>query len=383
MARRVALALIGMAALASVSMTSLASLITTDQYIVTDEDVVPEDVYVSSVNSTIEGVVDGDLTIFTGDLTISGTIRGSVTVFSSGSVVVTPTGNIEGSLNGVATRVTVQGNVDGDVFMTSPSIVLSSTGTVGRDAMLFGGTARIEGTVGRDVRGRTFRLVVDGTVGGEIDVATQKLEFGPTATVGGDVLYRSPVQARGADVVTIGGTLTRLPAQSNFVFGIILWLANIVGFFGFVLAGLVVLWVVRGTSARATGEVLTHPWKSLAVGVGAVIAIPVVIVLLAMTLVGIPLAVIGVLVVIALFIIGPLPAVSALGHRMLFGRGGLFGAFVAGAVAWRLGIWVIPVVGGLLYVIAMVWGIGGWALGVVGSRRVDPVSAPLLPERKK
>jgi hypothetical protein len=106
-----------------------------------------------------------------------------------------------------------------------------------------------------------------------------------------------------------------------------------------------------------------------------------VIVALSMTLVGIPLALILVLIGIALFIIGPLPAVTALGHRVLFGRGGLFGAFVAGAALWRFGIWIIPVVGGLLYVLAMVWGIGGWVLGVIATRRAEPIAAPLLPER--
>lgn len=375
--RSLALVLIGLASLASVSLTTLASLVTTDQYIVTIDDAIDEDVYVSAVSSTIEGVIDGDLTIFTGDLLITGEVTGSVTVFSSGSVVIGPTGVVGGSLDGVAVRVTIEGTVVGDMFIVAPSVVISSTGLVGRDGMLFGGTARVEGTVERDVRGRTMRLVVDGSVGGDVDVATQKLEFGPNAVVGGDVLYRSPVEARGASEATIGGTLTRLPAQSNFVFGIILWLANIVGFLGFIVAGIVVLWVVRATSARATGAVLVHPFKTLAVGIGTVIVFPLLVVVLAMTLVGIPLAVLGVLIGIALFIIGPLPAVTALGNRLLLRKGGLFGAFIAGAVAWRLGIWIVPVVGGLLFVVAMVWGIGGWVLGIAAARKVGTATLSL------
>ena len=367
--------------LGSVSLTTLAALVTTDRHIVTADDVVGEDVYVTSASSTIEGVIDGDLTIFTGDLTISGTVTGSVTVFSSGSVVVSPTGSIVGSLNGAAVRATVAGNVAGDVFIAAPSIVVSDTGTVGRDAMLFGGTARVEGSVGRDVRGRTLRLVVDGTVGGDIDVATQKLEFGPEGAVGGDVLYRSPVEAQGVGEATIGGTLTRLPTQSNFVYGIILALANIVGFLGFIVAGIVVLWVVRGTSARATGNVLLHPLKTLVIGLVTVIVLPITVVLLGMTLVGIPLAIIGVLIAIALFIVGPLPAVTALGNRVLVGRGSLFGAFVLGAVLWRFSIWIVPLVGGFIYVLAMIWGIGGWVLGFVASRRTVATTQSLPPGR--
>jgi cytoskeletal protein CcmA (bactofilin family) len=374
---RLALALISLAALASVSLTTLASLVTTDRYIVTGEDVVNEDVYVTSVSSTVEGVIDGDLTIFTGDLTITGEVTGSVTVFSSGSVSIGPTGTVGGSLNGVAARATVEGVVGDDVFITAPSVVISETGTVGRDAMLFGGTARVEGVVARDLRGRTFRLVIDGDVGGDVDVASQRLEFGSTAVVGGDVLYRSPGDAGGASNASIGGTLTRLPTQSNFVYGIILALANVVGFLGFLLAGLVILLTVRGTSARATGSILTTPLKSIAVGVATVIVLPIMIIVLGMTLVGIPLAIIGVLIAIALFIIGPLPAVTAMGNLILMRRGGIFGAFIAGAAVWRLGIWIIPVISGLIYLLAMVWGIGGWVLGVVASRKNSELSRGL------
>jgi len=376
--RRLALVLIGLVALASVSLTTLAALVTTDRYIVTAEDVVDEDVYVTSVSSTVEGVIDGDLTIFTGDLTITGEVTGSVTVFSSGSVVIGPTGTVGGSLNGVAVRTTIEGTIAGDIFLAAPSVVISESGSIDRDAMLFGGTARVEGSVSRDLRGRTFRLVIDGEVGGDVDVASQKLEFGPEAVVGGDVLYRSPREASGTEGVSIGGTLTRLPAQSNFVYGIILALANIVGFFGFLVAGIVVLLAVRGTSARATGSVLVHPIKSLAAGIGAVIVLPITVVLLSMTLVGIPLAIIGVLIAVALFIIGPLPAVTALGNRLLLRKGGLFGAFIAGAAVWRLGIWIIPVIGGLIYLLAMVWGIGGWVLGIAAARSAGTGSSPGL-----
>ncbi len=380
--RRLALISIALFGLASVSLTTLASLVTTDQYIVTDEDVVPEDVYVTSVRGSVEGVIEGDLIIFTGDLTISGEVKGSVTVFSSGSVVVTQTGVIGGSLGGTAVSVTIDGDVAEDVFVAAPSIVVTDTATIGRDTMLFGGTARVEGVVERDVRGRMFRLVIDGAVGGDVDVTTQRLEFGPDAVVGGDVLYRSSGEARGAENVSIGGTLTRLPAQSNFVYGVILVMANIVGFFGFLVAGIVILWLVRGTSARATGNVLVHPIKSLAIGAATVIVVPLAIVVAAMTLVGIPLGILGVLFGIAMLIIGPLPAVTAFGNRLLVGRGGLFGALLVGAVVWRLGIWLIPVVGGFVYLLAMVWGIGGWVLGVVATRKADDIPAPLLPERR-
>jgi hypothetical protein len=124
---------------------------------------------------------------------------------------------------------------------------------------------------------------------------------------------------------------------------------------------------------------ITNPIKTFLWGLGAVIVLPVVTVLLAATLVGLPLALLLVMVMVAGLIIGPVPAITALGNRILFKRGGLLGAFVVGAILWRLAIWLIPLVGGVLFVIALVWGVGAWIVGMLAARNDDPVPAALLP----
>ena len=240
--------------------------------------------------------------------------------------------------------------------------------------------ARLEGSVGRDVRGRTIRTVVTGDVSGDIDVATQKFEVGPSASIDGDVLYRSPAAASIDESAAIVGTITRLPAQSNFVYGLILSLANVVSFLAFVTAGIVALMAVRGTGSRATGAVITNPVQTILYGIAAVLAAPVVVVFLAATLVGLPIAVFVVMLMIAAVVLGPVPVVTALGNRIMVRRGGLLGAFVVGAVVWRLGIWLIPVVGGFIYLVALVWGVGAWIAGGLASRRSDELPLALLPD---
>jgi hypothetical protein len=79
------------------------------------------------------------------------------------------------------------------------------------------------------------------------------------------------------------------------------------------------------------------------------------------------------------FIVGAVPFVTAIGNRVLVNRGGLFGAFIVGALLWRLGIWLIPFVGAGLFVLGAVWGIGGWVLGALATRRAEPIVPALLP----
>ncbi|GMQ93778.1 MAG: hypothetical protein BMS9Abin12_1258 [Acidimicrobiia bacterium] len=377
--RYFALGVVAVLAVLLPSLTTFAALVTTDRYIVREDDTVAEDQYVIATSGQIEGIVDGDVTIFSGSLTITGEVTGSVTVLSVGNVTVADGAKIGGSLLGSAGSVHVVGTIDRDVFIGAASIVIDPTGVVGRDVIVFGGALTVSGDVGRDVRGRTMRTNISGTVGGDVDIATQNLDIDRSAVVEGDLLYRSPREADIDPSAQIVGTVTRLPTRGNFIYGIILSLATIVSFLGFLVAGFVALWLFRTSGSRAVGSILTKPLRSFLVGIVTVIAFPAAIVLLALTLVGLPLAAIGVLIAGVGFIIGPVPAVTALGNRVLVNRGGLFGAFVVGAVLWRLGIWLIPVVGGFLYLIGLIWGVGAWMMGFVAARRGDPTPPALLP----
>jgi cytoskeletal protein CcmA (bactofilin family) len=374
-----ALGLVAVLAVVLPSITTFAALITTDRYIVRDGEVIAEDQYVSSTAANVEGTIDGDLTIFSGSLTITGEVTGSVIVFSVGSVTVAEGAVIGGSLQGTAGSLRVSGTVGSDVFVGAASIVIDPTGEIGRDVMGFGGALTIRGDVARDVRGRTMRTEISGDVGGDVDIATQGLDVTESARIEGDVLYRSPSDADIDEGAQISGGITRLPTRGNFIYGVILSLATVVSFLGFLVAGIVALWLFRTSSSRAIGSILRKPIRSFLVGLVTVIVFPALVLVLAMTLVGLPLAIVGVLIAGIAFIIGPVPAVTALGNRVLVNRGGLFGAFVVGAVLWRLGIWLIPVVGGFVYLIALVWGIGAWVMGFAAARRADETPPALLP----
>jgi hypothetical protein len=204
---------------------------------------------------------------------------------------------------------------------------------------------------------------VNGTVGRDLDVTLERLVIEGSAEIGGDVLYRSGRSAAISPDAMIAGQVVQLPAQSNFIFGVILTIANLVGFLGFLVLGIFVLWLFRTTSSTAVGAVITHPFRTFLIGLIAVVVAPLLVLLLAVSLVGLPLAAIVLLGILVLLVAGPVPALTAFGDRVLRGRAGLFGGFLLGAALWRLGIWLIPIVGGVVYLIGLVWGTGGWVYG--------------------
>jgi cytoskeletal protein CcmA (bactofilin family) len=368
---RGAVALLGVAAVAAIAIPLrgvLATVATADVYIITADEVKDEDLYIAASRAKVEGTVNGDLAIITEDLEISGTVTGDVLVVSSGEVSVS--GTVEGSLRGAARDMAVSGMVGGDIAVAAFTTRIS--GDVGRDTLVFAGSFRFEGDVGRDIKGRFVSGTVDGTVGHDIDIAVGQLDLGRSTEVRGDLVYRSHNDAGVAPTAEVGGQFVRLPTRGLFFVELILTVATILGFFAFLLSGIVLLWVFHSTAPRAAAAVLTHPWRSFLVGVTTVLLIPLAAGLFAVSLVGIPLS-LALLLLLALgLIFGPIPAVTALGDRMMRGRGGIYGAFLAGGVVWRLGIWLIPLVGLGLYLSALILGVGGWVVAAWEQRRRQP-----------
>lgn len=352
-----------------------ADFITTNIYLIDADAVQEEDVYVASTTARIDGTVDGDLIISTGSLEINGTVTGDVFVLSHGPVTVT--GDVGGSLRGVARSVVVEGTVGDDVTVAAMSNRIS--GSVARDALFFGGVLEMDGEVGRDVNGRMISAVFDGEVGHDVDIAVGSLTLEGGTAVAGDVLYRSGTDANIAATVEVGSQLDRLPARGGWGTELVLTIATVVGYLGFLFAGIVLIWLFRRTAPRAIDSVVGSPLRAAAVGFLALVVAPILIVLLMMTLVGVPVAVALMVLFLLGLIFGPVPAVTAIGLKALRGRWGLFAAFIVGAVLWRLGIWLIPLVGFALYLGALVVGVGGWVIAIWEERKEAPLAARLLP----
>ncbi|MDJ0925344.1 MAG: polymer-forming cytoskeletal protein [Acidimicrobiia bacterium] len=356
----------------------VADFITTGIYLVQEGEVEDGDVYLAANSARILGTIDGDLIVSTGSLTISGEVTGDVLFISQGTVRVE--GEVGGSLRGAAREVLVEGTVGHDVAVATTATRI--TGTVSRDALVFAGTMRIDGEVAGDVNGRMIRANIDGDVGNDVDVAVGNLTLGPNASIAGDLIYRSGSDADIAGTASVGSQVARLPTRGSFAVEIILTIATILGFFAFLFAGLVMLWLFRSTAPRAVAAVEKRPLRTTAIGVAAIIILPLGVLLLLLTLVGAPVAIAVALLMVLGLVFGPVPAVTALGSWILRSRQlGLLASFLLGAIIWRAGIWLIPFVGALLYLAALAAGVGGWLVAIWERRKETPLDTDLLPRR--
>ncbi|NNF63918.1 MAG: hypothetical protein HKN07_06630 [Acidimicrobiia bacterium] len=337
-----------------------ATLVNTSRYIVQEGAVENGDQYVATEGAVVEGVVDGDLTIATSELFVSGTIDGDLEFVSSGPVTIT--GTVTGSIRGVTLgAVVIAGDVEGDVVVAAGSLDIQ--GAVSDDVLVLAGNVQHRGFIGRDLRGQTFETSVDGEVGRDVELSVQLLEISSSAQVGGDVIYRSDSTAQISAAADIVGQQAHLPARYSFFVRVAIGLATVLSFLAFLVSGIGLFWIFRRAAPRASAFVLLHPVRAVLAGLGFMLLLPVALAVLLSTLVGIPIALLGLVMFGLVFIFGPVPTFAAVGEKLLRGKGGLIGGFVVVAVLWRAVLWLFPPAGLAFYLGALVFGAGGWLIG--------------------
>ena len=235
---------------------------------------------------------------FTGAIVdVAGTIRGDV--YAAGQSV-TISGDVTGDVIAAAQTITIAGTVDGDVRLAAQDV--SITGEVSRSGTVFAAnlTIRDSGSFGDDVVAAAGRVDISGDVGRDVVISVGRLII--DGSVGGSVTYISDEDARIADGA-VEGTVERIDPPQTPRVEVSPWAVFIGWFLGvfYALVALSLITLLAGLLVprwlqRVTDHLVPSPWKALLVGFVASIAVPVALVFLAVTIIGAPLALAGLLV---------------------------------------------------------------------------------------
>ncbi|MCJ7725982.1 MAG: hypothetical protein MUP76_06290, partial [Acidimicrobiia bacterium] len=224
---------------------------TANRIIVPAGDTIAEDLYAFGGSVSIEGTVDGDLFALTGELSVSGSVTGDVIGFAGTRVRID--GAVGGSVRVVSPTIVINGTVGDDVAAVAAELVLDAV--IGRDVLAVAGSAEVAGTTGRDVRAQAWRLDLGGEVAGDVRVKADRISLGSGVRVVGDVIYQASATARVAEAASVEGRLVRSRVFSPVWARAVQRVIAVVSLLGFVLAGLLLGWLFRGTSRQAVASI--------------------------------------------------------------------------------------------------------------------------------
>ncbi|MFC7203992.1 polymer-forming cytoskeletal protein [Haloferax namakaokahaiae] len=308
-------------------------------------------------------IYTGDLQATGGTVIIAGIVDGDVE-FAAGTVLVTNTGRVTGSLDGVAGSVTIEGAVDGDVNVAAGALFLRSGSIVGGDLEAGAGS-----------------VAIDGAVAGDATVGAEELTVGPNARIAGALEYDAET-ATIDDGATVTGGATRvsnLEIAGPSIFGmsagfgqfdapiIPQWMVAGYWLLVNVALGAIVVLVAPGFARRVTGLGTKKAVRSGGVGLLAIVGVPIVLLVLLLTIVGIPLSLVGGIAFLVVLWVASIYGALVLGTWLLS-----LGDYANRWAALALGLLIVaildfvPFVGGILEFLVLLVGLGAFVLALRG-----------------
>lgn len=324
-------------------------------------------VYMTGTEVRPTGPIHGDLVAAAGRISAEHPIDGDA-VLAAGSIDVR--GKVGEDLRVAGGFVTLTGKVLGEALIVGGSIAFGPDAVVGGRAWLAGGDIAVAGRFHNDVRVYASHILVLGHITGNAHFFGATVELLSDARIDGNVTYVSntPIKIHPGALVTgkISREAGRLPALRMPGWPPFRPLLM----FGLLAAGALMLALFPRFTASAVQTVRASPLGSLGLGTAILFSLPPVILLLIITIIGIPIALMLAGIYAVALLAGFLVAAFFVGERLL-----LLARKRAGAAAYwtRVGmlaialviLWLvrhIPYAGALLILVALMIGLGAMVL---------------------
>lgn len=289
-----------------------------------------------SAGSTIQVTdkVDGDIYVAGQTVTISGDVTGDVLVVGQTVIV---SGKVSGNIRAVAQTVTVSSEVGGSISGLYQTLVTTGTAKVGRDIDVVGQSVTIDGQVGRDINGVVEKLYISGEVGRNVTYISElDLTKSGQATISGAVARTAPPVDKMAQ-----------PSLASYLTGMAYVMLS-------ALLSVVLVTALFPRWLRSAGKnTYPRPWKALLVGFLATMVTPAALLFFAITIIGLPIAAVGLLLAVVVAALGFVFTSNYIGRLIFRDSQSLVLQSATGAIVYVV-LLAIPYLG------FFVWVIGGF-----------------------
>lgn len=279
-------------------------------------EVLLDNAYFFGEQVTISAPSEKDLTALGGILTLNAPVFGDALLLGG---TLTILGDIAGDLRTAGGDITISKSVGGDLLVVGGSVTILPSVTISGDLIVLGGTVNIEGAVEGSVRVYGGSVVFNSTVVGSVFIqAGDTVFFGSNTVLKNTLAYSAPQEAVVEDGARLGEQVVFSASSQEKGFQEYLEDKNLIGvvllifgflvmveFLGILIAALVITFAFKTFSLRLSENVIQHFWKMASIGFIATVSVPVAILLLSITLVGLYLGfILGALYLLMLLVAG-------------------------------------------------------------------------------
>jgi cytoskeletal protein CcmA (bactofilin family) len=340
----------------SVTVVTGGSVFRGGETVVIDESV-DGDVYCAGQSVTIRGLVTGDVICASQNLSIEGKVFGNVRV--------------------VGQHVNLSSSVGRNVTVLGQSITLSQQASIAGELLAAGQTMTLSGTVGKGAKVAAQSVSLNGQVRGDVFVAAETFDIGNGTVIDGALSYQATKQITVPASAHVKGPVTFTQAEEhkspkkNIS---VAWPAKAVGsILIYMGVGLLIIIFTKKLFPAITGHMREKPLGTLLLGVAGVVLVPFVLLVLTLTIIGIPVAfLVGIAYALVLMVAKLFTAVIV-GQWVLEAlvpkaKGNAVYQVLVGVPITFLTL-KMPFIGAVLSPFALFWGTGGIISSILARRK--------------
>jgi cytoskeletal protein CcmA (bactofilin family) len=353
-----------------------------DSVILPHDQVLTSSVLMAGKSVSIDGIVHGDVYCVGQNVVVSGLVDGDVLCAGQS---IRLSGVVTGNVRILGQTIDLSGTVQRNASIVGQTTTVAQDGSVNGELLFAGQTMAVNGLVGKSASGVGQTVMLNGTVLGDVWYTGQSVMVGDNAVVRGNFRYTSQTETAIPKTASISGAVTytqmKAEKENRQRRASIVSAANPVMRFGRLFMGIIwnlavaalLVYFLPKSVAKVKELMKRKPVKVGLVGLLALVVLPIGGILLLITLIGIPFAIIWfILYGIAIGISKIFPALLAGEYliKRLYPRkkeSRWWPVAVGIPVSWIL--FSIPVIGWLLSFAAVCWGFGGMTRAALASRK--------------
>lgn len=342
-----------------------------DSIVITGNETVNDDLYIVGGEASIQGTVNGDLIVVSGTVDIPGNVFGDLIV-AGGEINLD--GIVADDVRIAGGRININGNVGDDLIIGGGQVLVSEDADVKGSLSCFVGNTEFYGNVEENFFSYTGQIEFGGSVKGTATINSDSVHILSTARIDDDLNYSGSKQALIEEGAVIKGdvnfTKKEVPVAQRFRSRIV---SSVFGFFSMLIVGGIAILIAPRQLASITKTLRGFTWQSLLLGLGFLILVPIVLLLVLITIIGIPIALLGLVLYIAIIYLSKVFVSIWIGDlvfnpRKIKNRKELFVEFVVGLIVLSILV-LLPYVGWLFSLGSVLLGSGVLVKSLFFSRK--------------
>jgi hypothetical protein len=289
--------------------TNAAEIITNSEVYLDVNNTYTENLYIGAGLAEIDSQIKADLTVLGGENFIKSIVDSDIFV---GGGTTEFSGEVFGDLRVISGEVIISGTVHGDLLIIGGDVQITDQSNILGDILIIGADVNISGDAIAKTKIVSASTFINSYVSGVTEITTQNLILGSNAIINGEFFYYSPNKLIEKDGSVIVGNITF--NQINSIQNTSIIKKALVSFLSFwfvlrfittLLIAFILVYIFKVFATETTNFALKSLWKSLFAGILTIILLPISVVILFVSLIGMPIALIIILGLLLFMIISP------------------------------------------------------------------------------